>query len=239
MSTNKEPMCFVGPAWKEGLERYAQLFERHAPIRGESSTAYTSYPYAPEVPERVRATIPDAKLVYLVRDPIPRTLSHYAQNVWDKRAPASFGELMDDLEGERNMPVWCSRYATQLERWLEHFPRERFLVVDERELRRQRVAVIRRVLAFLGADPAFVSPAWSQEHNTARRHHRAPNRLARALGKRGIDAAKWGRLPWLLTTEVGRARPTRAQRRRLAALLRDEAERFHALTGLPVDHWTL
>jgi hypothetical protein len=116
MTREKEPMCFEPPDWEARLGDYAALFEREAPVRGESSTAYASFPWAPEIPDRVRKVAPGMRIVYLVRDPIPRTLSHYAQNVWDRKPVRPFDELMADLEHPLNMPVWCSRYATQLER---------------------------------------------------------------------------------------------------------------------------
>ena len=168
MSSVKEPMCFEPRYWIERLPEYRQLFERPAAVRGESSTAYASFPWAPDIPDRIRATVPEAKLIYLVRDPIPRTLTHYAQNVSDKKPVRSFDELMADLEGPMNMPVWCSRYATQLERWTERFGADRVLVLDQRALLEERAPTIRRVFEFLGVEPQFESAAWEQEHNPAK-----------------------------------------------------------------------
>jgi hypothetical protein len=234
MTTEKEPMCFAVNAWEERLALYARLFERPAALRGESSTAYASYPYAPEVPARVASRIPDARLVYMVRDPIPRTLSHYAQNLWDDLPVAPFDRLMTDLEDPQNMPVWCSRYATQLERWLDHFPAENMLIIDQRDLQRDRVATIRRVLAFVGADTGFVAPGWELEHNTARAH-RVPNRAGRWLGA-GARESKLGRF---LTREVPRPALRPEQRARLVGVLKPEADRLRQLTGLSVDRWDL
>src|SRR3954454_11623124 len=66
MTSVKECMLFTGPDWRANLARYDVLFERDAPVRGESSTAYSSYPYEPDVPRRVAETVPDAKVVYVV-----------------------------------------------------------------------------------------------------------------------------------------------------------------------------
>lgn len=231
MTSVKEPMVFEPPDWEARLGGYAALFEHDAPVRGESSTAYASFPWVPEIPDRVRAVAPRMRIVYLVRDPIARLVSHYAQNVWDAKRVRPFAELMDDLEHPLNMPVWCSRYATQLERWTERF--EDVLVLDQRDLLRERDATIARVLEFVGADPAFRSPAWETEHNTALEHRRPT-----ALGRRLPGLAR-GRLAPLLSRSVPKPIITPAQRRRLVALLRPEAERFHVLTGLPIDHWDL
>ena len=236
MSEPKEPMCFQPPHWVTRLGEYQHLFAQRAAVRGESSTAYTAYPWAPDVPGRVRATVPEAKLIYVVRDPIPRMLSHYAQNVWDGFPVRPFDELMADLEHPLNMPVWASRYATQLERWLEHFPRDRILVFDARDLREQRAETLRRVFAFLSVDPDFVSPAWDREHNTASSHAK-PNALGRRLGGVGERLARRPGLRRMVAREVPAPALRAGQRDRVASLLRPEAERLRAMTGLSLAHW--
>jgi hypothetical protein len=243
MSSVKEAMCFAPPGapsrWQERLSRYQDLFERPAGVRGESSTGYASYPWTPEVPERVHATVPDARIVYLVRDPIARALSHYAQNVWDYPWDVrSFDELVADLEGPMNMPIWCSRFGLQLERWLTWFDRERVLVLDERDLRRKRIPTVRRVLEFLEVDPGFTSDSWLDKHNSAEARRR-PSRVGERLGTSG-RAARAPLLRDLLTRPVPPPpKLTRRQRATLKALFRPDADRLRALTDLPLDHWSV
>jgi Sulfotransferase family len=237
MSSNKEPMCFAGPHWLERLSEYGELFERRARVRGESSTAYSAYPWSADVPDRVRATVPEARIIYCVRDPIERMLAHYAQNVWDRLGQRPFDELMDDLEDEMNMPVWTSRYATQYERWAERFDAERILVLEQRDLLERRAHTLRRVFEFLGVDPDFTSPSWDVRHNTAG-DHRVPSTLADRLGPE--RARRLGRLPGvrrLLERPVRKPQLTAEQRRRVVALLEPEAQRFHELTGVAIDDW--
>ena len=77
MSREKELDFFVEEKhWGRGVEWYAAQFE-DAPVRGESSPSYTAYPRYRGVPERIRRVVPDAKLVYLVRDPVERIVSHF------------------------------------------------------------------------------------------------------------------------------------------------------------------
>jgi hypothetical protein len=245
MSSEKEPMCFEPPNWLERLGEYRELFDRPAPVRGEASIAYSAYPWAPEVPDRVRAVAPDARIVYLVRDPIERMLSQYAQMQWNRhlwgaeRFPRrEFAELMEDLEDPMNTPVWCSRYATQIERWMERFGDDGVLVLDQRELLTQRRRTLWRVFEFLGVDPAFTSPAWDAEHNTATQH-RLPTDLARRLGRIGRLGQRMPGARRALTREIPRPRLTAAQRERVVALLAPEADRLRAMTGLTLEHWTV
>jgi hypothetical protein len=212
MTTVKEPMCFEKPDWEQRLEAYRDLFPSAAPVRGESSTAYSAFPWVPEIPDRVRAAVPEAKIIYVVRDPIPRTLAHYAQNVRDRFPVRPFAELMDDLEHPMNMPVWASRYATQLERWTARF--DQVLVLDAHDLRHDRPRAMRGVLEFLGVDAGFSSPAWKTEHNPTASHRRGLRRVR----------------PPELTAD---------QRERLAALLAPEAQRLRTMTGIAFDGWEL
>jgi hypothetical protein len=238
MSVNKEPMCYVPDDWPDELRRYETLFTEKAAVRGESSTGYSAYPWSPEVPDRVRATVPDARIIYMVRDPIPRTLSHYAQNVWDRHPVRPFDELVDDLEDEWNMPVWASRYATQLERWLERFPGNPFLVLDQDDLQHDRPSTLRKVFEFLEVDPDFESASWEEKHNIARAR-RVPNKLGARLGMRralGDDLRLSRRL---LTREVRTPKLKPAQHERLAALLAPEAQRLRELTGRRFEHWSV
>ena len=236
MSSEKEPMCFARPQWEERLGDYRNLFDRHAAVRGEASTAYAAYPWVPDVPDRVRALVPDAKIVYCVRDPIERMLAHYAQNVWDKFPVRPFEELMDDLEDPTNMPVWLSRYATQYKRWAERFGEERVLVVEQRDLLERRDDTLRRVFAFLDVDADFSSRSWVERRKTARQHL-VPTPFAERLGPRTERVARVRAFAPLLRRPVPKPRLTREQRRRVVALLKPEAERLHELTGVPTGHW--
>jgi Sulfotransferase family len=238
MSTNKEPMCFARPRWEDRVAGYRALFERHAPVRGESSTAYSSFPWAPETADRVKATVADARIIYLVRDPVPRTLSHYAQNVWDEREWASFDILMTDLEHPMNMPVWCSRYATQLERWIDRFGGDQVLVIDHRELMEERRAILQRVFEFLGVDPEFISPDWDAEYNVGE-EHRVPTHAASRLGRLGAAAMRAPALRHRLTRPVAKPTLTDDQRARLCEFLAPEVARLRELTGMAFADWSI
>src|ERR671915_544163 len=69
MTEVKEPSFFTLEGnWWRGREWYEAQFPVAAKIRGESSPDYTKHPRHAGAPERMHAMIPDAKLVYLLRD---------------------------------------------------------------------------------------------------------------------------------------------------------------------------
>ena len=163
-------MSFFDRHYRRGVAWYRGHFptrprQRHV---GEASPGYLFHPLAPE---RVRATVPAAKLIVLVRDPVDRALSHYHHEVTLGREPLTFEEALE-VEPERTQgeqermlvepgyfsQAWWNytylargRYAEQLERWLAIFPREQLLVVPSEELSGDPRRTYRRVLEFLGA----------------------------------------------------------------------------------------
>src|ERR687895_1673032 len=82
MSKPKELNFFVHELnWDLGLPWYRGRFDSRFPVRGESSPHYTNQPRYTGVPERIHDTVPDAKLIYMVRDPISRILSHWRHSI--------------------------------------------------------------------------------------------------------------------------------------------------------------
>src|SRR4051794_4939656 len=155
MSRVKEPWVFAGPDYEERLGEYDTLFAAGATARGESSAVYALHPYFPGVPERIAKAVPDARFVYLVRDPIERAISHHAQLVTDGKEarPLEQALLADDQPA--NVYVAASSYATQLERYLSISPGERILVVEQAALLARPEETMSRVFDFLGVDPAL------------------------------------------------------------------------------------
>ena len=83
MSRPKELNFFVAELnWPLGRDWYAAHFDPKAPVRGESSPHYTNSPAFAGVADRMRDILGEAvRLIYVVRDPIDRMLSHYLHNV--------------------------------------------------------------------------------------------------------------------------------------------------------------
>jgi hypothetical protein len=161
----------TGPSWKEvsffdrHYDRGERWYRGQFPLRargrlvGEASPGYLFHPLAPA---RVKETVPDARLIALLRNPVDRALSQYHFEVALGREPLSFDEALD-AEPERlraDPQAWWDhgyvargRYAEQLERWWLAFPREQLLVLTSEELAADPGRTYARVLAFLGVEP--------------------------------------------------------------------------------------
>lgn len=152
VSKPKEPSIFVSDtAVREAVPRLGEYFPEapHRPVRVDGSTDYAKFPAIAGVPARVRRHCPEARFVYLMRDPIARAISQYrfewllgGSRVPFERALVERPELIDN-----------GRYGLQLAQWLEHFPADRFLLVFAEAFAADEAEQIGRVRRFLQVPP--------------------------------------------------------------------------------------
>jgi len=76
------------------------LFYREAKIHGESSVNYTNFPQFKNVPKRMYSLVPEAKLIYVLRDPIERVISHYIHAYANGGEKRPFAKAISDPNSE-------------------------------------------------------------------------------------------------------------------------------------------
>jgi hypothetical protein len=163
MSRFKEPQYFAphttreGVAWGQGnsypepgIDWYLRLFKDAGDVKyaGESSVSYSALPSKSGCAERLYDFNRDARIVYLMRDPIERTISHYWHRV------AAGYEDRDMLTAIRRTQGFLdySNYAMQLRPYLGIFGREQVFALTTEELRDAPQKAFRRLFAWLGVD---------------------------------------------------------------------------------------
>ncbi len=147
---HKEPDFFSTTRdWESGLTDYHALFEqRPERLYGEGSTTYTWIPEYPQTAWKIHAYNPNVKLMYMMRQPVERVISHYTHHLL--RARTLF-------PGEREVfevPTYInhSRYGMQLRPYLELFPKQNTLLLIFEEYILQPMQTLYRVADFLGID---------------------------------------------------------------------------------------
>ena len=161
MSKPKELNFFVTELnWDLGLDWYASRFDDRFKVRGESSPHYTNLPRYDGVVERIKTHCPDAKLIYMVRDPIKRILSH-----WMHATGAGYEtrDMVTVLSDPNTQYVNRSRYWMQLQPYLERFDRSQIEVITQEELQADRDGTMRKAFAYAGVDENFTSEQFDRE----------------------------------------------------------------------------
>lgn len=188
-------------------KRYLQLFAGagDAKVVGEASPTYLRDPEAPNLIDR---TVPGAKVLVSLRDPVERLHSHYLMMQNNRRGMGSFMTEFERglaLQHNRNLAVLvpdAGLYCEQVRRYRQVFGDGRFKVLIFEELMADIPGTLQQVLAFLEIDHDigdFAEPA-------QRQHGEARGPLVRYLfGSRLLSRASEALIPYRLRKRVRNA----------------------------------
>lgn len=265
MAHPKEPGYFSQPdVYARGDEWYLNLF-RHAPesrMLGDGSTCYSRWPIYPEVPERISARNPNAKFVYVVRDPVSRAYSHFRHRM--EEVAMRGGQRLtfaQAIEQDEEM-LYAGRYADQISRFLDCFTLNDFFIFDFEQLKKDPKALLCKLYTFLGLHEMTEPTIESQQSNKAgdvyarnkvsgslKSFRRLPvlkqifdiipgesrQTLFRATSTLVGKAGLHGRLGKQYVSSVPQSESIDIQR--LVEYYREPNLAFAELTGLSIDHW--
>lgn len=253
VSDPKEPQ-FYTTHYAEGFAHYARCFANpEARIRLDASTTYTflrprhkmddpdAIGITDPVPERIAEAVPEAKFIYILRDPIKRAMSAYRHNHRNKPQPELPVSLVECFETHPMMGV-ASRYADQIERWFEVFPRERFLFLDFERVTRDTQAVLDEVAAFLELDLGEITLEEAERGKHGAHRVTAAGALMRGIMNwvPGLGRAARAIVPAGVKNQViDRVTKTPSEieffdETAAAALFEEDRARTYALTGIRV-----
>lgn len=229
--------------WSKGVGWYERHFSSGAPVRGEASPSYTA-PWYPDVAARMASLLPEAKLVFLVRDPVERAVSNYQHQRALGRERRPIDEALGNVRGPYAVR---SLYSLAIEPFLDRFARESVLVATQEELRERRRETVQAVYRFAGVDDSFWSP--EVEHERYRGGSKVQRGQLAQLAVRSPLRGVARRLPDDLKTRVERALSRRGEtetpslgtptRERLESRFREDVERLAQLTGRDFPDWSV
>jgi Sulfotransferase domain len=170
MSEWKEPAFFVEElTHRRGEGWYLSLFENDERYRyiGESSTHYTRLPVFQGVAERLHRFNPDARLIYIMRNPLERIVSHYWHNTQIRDFKRGGGEPRSLSRAVREDPQYLAfgDYATQLEPYIERFGREAVYVLTFERLVQDPQGELDHIYEWLGLPSHPLGDQSAQAHN--------------------------------------------------------------------------
>ena len=183
MSEPKEPRFFE-LEYEKGMQFYWNNYFKGWSGQKAVGEASPSNFYLPYVPKRIKHSLPEAKLIAILRNPVDRAHStwwmHYARG----GEPLSFEEAISDSlkrieagvtfvgkDGEklwRDTAYWIGKrkiqyrtyldrgyYAQQLNRYLALFPRSQIKVVLFEDLCSSPELVVKDLWHFIGVEPSL------------------------------------------------------------------------------------
>jgi hypothetical protein len=248
VSREKELDFFIEQRnWRKGPEWYKAQFHTTAGVKawGECSPNYTVFPHWAGVPEKMHALLPDARLIYILRDPLERRLSHYLNALDLDVAPADINAAVSDFETSRF--VLASRQCFQLEQFLKYYPLSRILLLTHEDLAKKRRETLGTIFRFLGVNDSFGDARFSRMLNGSETK-RSRNWMGRLFLK-GIRLRPGRMIPpsiglplrnLVLAPFSRKMEPPRLDaelRARLLELFREDTGHLRRLTGLPLANW--
>ena len=163
-----------GPTW----------YERHfkgasgAPAIGEASPSYTQVLRRETALERIAATLPGIRMIFLARHPIARARSSYIHVVSEGREHRP----IDQVLVEHSEFVDQGLYGRTVDDLLGIVDRDRLLVLRSEHLRLDARATLARVHRFLGVEP-IDSPVLGKQFNRAEDRPPVKRRTVRAISE--------------------------------------------------------
>lgn len=227
-----------------GFDWYGWHFPRNH--RGPIGEIAPTYFASPEARQRIAETLPEAKIVFIFRNPVERAVSLYRLKLAYGMYRWSFPEAL------RNDPELISSglYWSNLSEWRESFPDKQLLIMIYDDLARDPQEFVSRVASFIGLKELKLNQAQLRRVFSTERMTRPRSYLATRTATAFADWCKSRRLDHLVASVResaliklflggGESLPQLPPEtlEGLAELFRPEVEALESYLGRNLEHW--
>lgn len=180
---DRDAVHYFDMNYRKGDEWYADQFSDYngEPIVGEATPSYVR---CSACPRRIHETVPDAKILFSLRNPVDRAFSHYWHEKEKSKISFEFEEVFTNYDLFQNW-VETGQYYRHIERYREYFDDDRIGVFFFDDLVASEEAFITDIYRFIGADSAFTPSIIGEKVNQA--WNRFDSDVLNHLYRRGFD----------------------------------------------------
>lgn len=243
MSEPKEIHYYAdGTYLVKSREWYTSFFKTNKKIAGTTPQSYTKChnKYYQSIPQRIYEDTPDAKLIYIVRDPIKR----YASHILESYHCDSPTDVRYSQESENYLKT--SMYGMQLKAYLKYFDKKQIHVLALEDLNQHKLKELNKIFQFLEVQTMTNESMFDFKSNTAE--------------TKGIPAAIRGNFFIRMLSKISKPfgeevstmlserfyanqlkKPTisHQEKEELKNKLREDITEFRRLTGKSFDQWEI
>lgn len=239
-----KPFGWIAAEWED----YLRLFQG---VNGEKAIgeASAAYLWSATAAASIHASLPDARIIMILRDPAERAFSQYLHQLSVGLTGATFRQHLEacarDGGGKLSVSypfLEIGLYHQQVKRFLDLFPRDRIRIYWYEEAWRQPANLLSDVFQFLDVDAEF-QPDFSQ-----RSHQRRAPRLVglhHFLKRSGLWYPLKALVPGRLISSLRHVAFRRGRsltmeprdRRYLVDYYRDDIHRLEALLDRDLSSW--
>lgn len=245
----KEPNFFGNiKKWEKGLDWYQEQFvdyvsEEHN-IGIDATTDYTQEGFI-GIPERMKSTEYNFRFIYILRDPFDKIESQTHQFLIDRDTIRPIYECLDVRIVE------SANYYKQLKKYLKHFPKEHFLLIDFGRMKTDIDGVMKEATEFLNLsqfeyDTSYVHNLKSSAVGQSFKGYRLLRKILRNLRITPL-------IPQVMKDRVRSGlgkfggkkiqeeeyRLSEAQKQHIAEMLQEDLVNLEQEFGFKNDHWKI
>lgn len=252
-----EPLDWRGPGNEfvnnsvASWDAYCALFA-DAPEGAAMGEASPLYLWAPDAPKRIKARLPDVKMVAVLRNPIEQAFSHYLYARAQMIEPL---ESFDDAlaaEPQRLADHWqplfqygdFPRYGEQLARFYDEFPADQLRIFLYEDYRGDPRAMLREIFGFIGVDPQFEPDIEVETNMGGQPRHKwlqnlvmRPNPAASLAALVVPQGARRAIRDMVSRRNLSREGMSPAARATLTERLRDDISQLQGILKRDLSHW--
>jgi hypothetical protein len=232
MSKYKEP-DFFNKNFHKPLMWYKKMFQQGKQICGEASPNYAKRHINPNTVENMYKVVPNAKLIFIVRDPIDRIISHLHHDLYRDRL--STLEIQEKIF-ENEDYIKSSSYFYQISEYLKYYDRQNILFLSFDELKFDLRKTLNKITSFLGLTPFPVHDDFIVTNKTSNKYiikyyDRAHARLPARFWK------LYHYIFYFLNWKCEKPMINNSTKKRIKMELLDDINKFKTLVGNSYENW--